>query len=158
MTNKITTVFIADTTLEVTNKVQPVTTSFTSSKLFRSTKEIVSHKMELYDAIHGFETDNKHNSSYADKLESALEHNNGTRQLLVDREISQPHVTWKEVKIADLTAEQKIEFEKLYDMKIIEETFANKTVSFKTPSKVYAVSNNERKSMRDTYNEVNTVQ
>ena len=139
---KITTVFIADTTLEVTNTVKPVTTSSTTSRLFKNTHEVFDHKVKLYDAINSFNKLDQ-SSNYESKLETALSNNNETRKLIVDRKIAEPRLDYKEVKISDLTSEQKIEFEKLYDMKIVEETFENKVVEFKTKSKVYAVYNND---------------
>ena len=148
MTNKIKTVFIADTILEVRNTVRPVTTSLTTSKVFKTSNDVYKHKCELYDTVHAWNTPVNEReeslidtSKYDEELTSLIKHNNDTRQFSVDKHIQDPQVSYREVAIADLTAEQKVEFEKLYDMKIVEETFEDKVVKFKTPSKVYAVEN-----------------
>ena len=134
------TVFVADTILSVMNKVQPVTTTQCSSKVFRNSHEVAQHKMELYDAIHGFNND-EHKSMYDDKITSLLDNNKETREFAIQKTILEPVISYREVKISDLTAEQKVEYEKLYNMKIVEETFEDKVVKFKTASKVYAIEN-----------------
>jgi len=140
MNDKIKSVFIADTTFVVSNTVRPVTTTNTTSKVFKTYSDVVKHKSGLYDATHDWNTDTSSNTPiYDDEILSVLTHNNTTRQLLVDRHIADPKVAYREVNISELTAEQRNEFESSYNMKIVEETFPNKVVEFKTASKVYAV-------------------
>ena len=142
MTDKIKSVFIADTTFVVSNTVRPVTTTNTTSKVFKTYSDVVKHKHGLYDATHSWNADTSSNTPiYDDEIQSVINHNNDTRKFVVDREIADPTVAFREVNISELTAEQRNEFESLYNMKIVEETFPNKVVEFKTASKVYAVTN-----------------
>jgi len=138
MTNQIKTVLVADTTLHVKNEVKPVTTSNTTSKMFKSHSDVHQHELDMYDATSQI---NDKNSDYkiVDEHYSALKYNNNTAELFVEKTVLSPQVTTREVKISDLTAEQKVEFENLYNMKIVEETFPNKVVEFKTKSKIYVV-------------------
>ena len=140
MTDKIKSVFIADTTFVVSNTVRPVTTTNTTSKVFKTYSDVVKHKCGLYDATHDWNNDTSSNTPiYDDEIQSVINHNNDTRKFVVDREIADPTVAFREVNISDLTAGQRNEFESSYNMKIVEETFPNKVVSFKTASNVYAI-------------------
>ena len=137
---KIKSVFIADTTLVVSNTVRPVSTTNTTSKVFKTYSDVVKHKSGLYDATHNWNNDTSSNTPiYYDEIQSVITHNKINRQFTIDSQIADPKVAFREVNISDLTAEQRNEFESLYNMKIVEETFPNKVVEFKTASKVEAV-------------------
>ena len=144
MNDKIKSVFLAKITQEVTNTTVPVTTSLTTSKVFKTYSDVVKHKCGLYDATLALNNDSgatKDSLEYNEEIKTLLMHNNETAKLTVKKYIQDPSVSYEEVQISELTLEQKNEFEKKYDMKIIEDTFPNKTVEFKTKSKFYAIEN-----------------
>ena len=50
MTNQIKTVLVADTILQVKNEVKPVTTSHTTSKMFKSHSDVYQHELDMFNA------------------------------------------------------------------------------------------------------------
>jgi hypothetical protein len=139
---KITTVFLADTTIDIKNVVEPVSTTQSISKIFKSEMNAYRHDNDMKNAILVWnDRDEFKPTNYDEEITHALKKNNDEVKYNVKRYVETPVTTIREVKIADLTVEQKIEFEKLNDVKIVEETFPKKVVEFKTASKFYAVAN-----------------
>ena len=139
---KITTVFVTDTTLEIKNVVEPVSTKQLTSKIFKSEMNAYRHDNDMKNAVLVWkDRDETKPTNCDEEISYALKKNNDGVRYSVSRYVQTPVTTIREVKISDLTVEQKIEFEKLNDVKIVEETFPKKVVEFKTASKFYAVRN-----------------
>jgi len=142
---KITSVFVADTTLEIKNVVQPVNTTQSLSKVFANQYDAVIYQSDMHKSVNLWnEKDDTTATSADDDFVLAMKKNNKDileSDLICSKTVGTPFVAIREVKITDLTVEQKLEFEKLHNVRIVEETFPKKVVEFKTASKFYAVRN-----------------
>jgi hypothetical protein len=143
---KITSVFVTDTTLEIKNVLQPMNRTQSLSKVFATNYDAFLYQSDMHKSVNLWNEKKDYTTvtSADDDFTLALKKNNKDileSDLICSKTVETPVVTIREVKITDLTVEQKLEFEKLNNCRIVEETFPKKVVVFKTASKFFAVTN-----------------
>ena len=97
---KITTVFVTDTTLEIKNVVEPVSTKQLTSKIFKSEMNAYRHDNDMKNAVLVWkDRDETKPTNCDEEISYALKKNNDGVRYSVSRYVQTPVTTIREVKI-----------------------------------------------------------